>query len=261
MAQLLSELLPTIGDGVAMPAAVGDVNSANPGPEIVAASSAGVVNVFDHAGRSVLGSTAAGDLPLAWAAGLGGEGVPRFGANRNSNDILAASIAFGGPTVGELRGGGTKEIAAPTAGLTRLLDSVAPDLQLPNDDQLSAWDGTTGNHLPGSPHATEDLAFFVSPAIADLDGDGANESIAGNGVYVLHAVDADGNEPVGWPKLTGGWSIGTPAVGDWDGDGRVEVAQQRRDGQLLVWHTPGTSAPAWGQFACDPHRTGACTGD
>ena len=50
VAQLLSELLPTIGDGVAMPAAVGDVNSANPGPEIVAASSAGVVNVFDGAG-------------------------------------------------------------------------------------------------------------------------------------------------------------------------------------------------------------------
>ena len=258
--QLLSELLPTIGDGVAMPAAVGDVNSTHPGPEIVAASSAGVVNVFDAAGHSVLGSTASGDLPLAWAAGLGGEGIARFGAQRNSNDILASTVAFGGPTVGELAGGGAKEVAAPTAGLTRLLDSTAPDLQLPNDDQISAWDGTTGNHLPGSPHATEDLAFFVSPAIADVDGDGNNEVIAGNGVYVLHAVDASGKEPAGWPKLTGGWSIGTPAVGDWDGDGRVEVAQQRRDGQLLVWHTTSTATPAWGQFACDAHRTGACTG-
>ncbi|MEZ5269076.1 MAG: hypothetical protein R2789_11110 [Microthrixaceae bacterium] len=25
--------------------------------------------------------------------------------------------------------------------------------------------------------------------------------------------------PTGWPKLTGGWTIGTPAMGDWDGDG------------------------------------------
>ena len=82
--------------------------------------------------------------------------------------------------------------------------------------------------------------------------------IAGNGLYTLDAVDAQGTEPAGWPKLTGGWSIGTPGVGDWDGDGRLEVAQQRRDGQLLVWRTSGTSAPAWGSYGCDSYNSGAC---
>ena len=82
--------------------------------------------------------------------------------------------------------------------------------------------------------------------------------IAGNGLYTLDAVDAAGDEPPGWPKLTGGWSIGTPGVGDWDGDGKLEVAQQRRDGYLLVWHTQGTAAPAWGSYGCDSFNSGAC---
>ncbi len=82
--------------------------------------------------------------------------------------------------------------------------------------------------------------------------------IAGNGLYMLDAVDAQGAEPSGWPKLTGGWSIGTPGVGDWDGDGHLEVAQQRRDGELLVWHTAGTTPAQWGSYGCDAYNSGAC---
>ncbi len=258
VSQLATSLLPTIGDGVAMPAVVGDVDPANPGPEIVATSSAGTLYVFDAQGHGVYGSTAAGDNPVTWAGGLALQNAGRFGANRNSNDIVASLMGLSGPTLGELQGGGTKEIAANTAGLTRFIDLLANDLQLPNDDQLSAWDGATGNELAGSPHTTTDLALFVAPAIADVDADGHNEVIAGNGLYTLDAVDAAGDEPAGWPKLTGGWSIGTPGVGDWDGDGKLEVAQQRRDGYLLVWHTRGTATPAWGSYGCDSFNSGAC---
>ena len=109
-------------------------------------------------------------------------------------------------------------------GFTRLLDIQASDLQLPNDDELSSWQGSTGNLLPGFPQVTSDMAFFVTPAIADLDGDGTNEVIAGNGLYVLGAHDQQGDRPAGWPKLTGGWLVGTPALGDWDGDGKAELA-------------------------------------
>ena len=62
---------------------------------------------------------------------------------------MASLIGLSGPTLGELQGGGTKEIASNTAGLTRFIDLLANDLQLPNDDQLSAWDGATGNELAG----------------------------------------------------------------------------------------------------------------
>jgi hypothetical protein len=113
--------------------------------------------------------------------------------------------------------------------------------------------------LEGSPQATSDLAFFVTPAVADLDDDGDPESIAGNSTYTISAFDAAGNAPAGWPKLTGGWTLGTPGVGDWDGDGTLEVAQQRRDGVLLVWSTEGVEEPAWGGYGCDEYHAGSCS--
>ncbi len=254
-----TELLPTIGDGVAMPAVVGDVNAAHPGPEIVAASAAGPIYVLDQGGHSVFGATPAGDLPLFWSAGPNLADAGKFGAQRNSNDLVASLAGFSGPALGDLTGDGTPEVVAPTAGLTRLLDLLVPDLQLPNDDQLSGWDGGTRLPLPGSPQATPDLAFFGSPAVADLNGDGAAESIVGNGVYTVSAVAADGAAPPGWPKLTGGWVVGTPGVGDWDGDGTIDVATVRRDGTLLVWHTAGAAAGIqWSQWGCDLYHSGAC---
>ena len=139
--------------------------------------------------------------------------------------------------IGRLDTDSLPDVTAPTAGLTRLIDILGSDLQLPNDDHLMAWNGSSGNALPGFPQTTADLGFFVTPAIADLDGDGHNETIAGNGVYTVSAFDSTGARPRGWPKLTGGWLVGTPGLGDWDGDGRAELAVVSRDGDVFVWRT------------------------
>lgn len=261
LAQVQTELLPTIGDGVAMPATIADVHPGLPGREVIAGSSAGPLYVLDAAGNSAYGSSAAGAIPLLWSAGTGLEEAGLFGANRNSNDLVASLLGFGGPSAGDLTGDGVADVVAPTAGLTRLLDLLVPDQQLPSDDHLSGWDGATRLPLPGSPQAVADLAFFVSPAVADLDGDDDNEAIAGNSTYTLSAFDASGAAPAGWPKLTGGWTLGTPAVGDWDGDGTLEVVQPRRDGVLLVWSTAGTAAAPWSQWGCDPQHSFACAAD
>jgi hypothetical protein len=253
-----TNLLPTIGDGVAMPAVVGEVSTDHAGLEIVAASAAGPLYVFDAAGVSVLGESAEGDLPLAWTAGLPPVLPGPFGADRNSDDLVASLAAFSGASVGDLDGVAGGEITAPTAGMTRLIDLLEVDEQLPSDDQLSMW-GSDGHALPGSPQAVADLAFFVQPSIADLDGDGAAETIAGNSTYTFSAFDSTGAAPDGWPKLTGGWTLGTPGIGDWDGDGTLEVAQQRRDGVLLVWSTSGAAEDVqWAGWGCDSHHSGAC---
>ena len=175
LGQLGLEVLPTIGDGVATQVAAGDVNP-HPGVEIIAATAAGPPYVLDASGHSVYGQVGGRDIPAAWAGGLAGEAASRFGPQRNSNDIVVSVPAFSGFSVGELDGDAAQaEFAAPTLGLTRLLDIQASDLQLPNDDQLTGWEGSTGNALPGFPQVTPDMAFFVTPAIADLDGDGVNE--------------------------------------------------------------------------------------
>jgi hypothetical protein len=258
LAMITTEVLPTIGDGVLMPAAVGDVDPDHPGVEVVAASAVGTLDVLGTDGKGVYGSTATGDVPAVWSAGVGLPRAADFGADRNSQDIAASLVAFSGPALGELSGDAAKEPATPTVGLSRLLDFNLSDRQLPSDDQLTAWDGATRKVLPGFPQTTSDMAFFVTPAIADVDGDGRAEVIAGNGVNTLNAFDADGTSPAGWPKMTGGWTVGTPAVGDWDGDGTVEVAQTRRDGMLLVWHTTSAATPEWGSWSCDAYNSGSC---
>jgi hypothetical protein len=255
------EILPSIGDGVSTQVAAGDVSPA-PGTEIVAVTAAGPPYVLDANGNSVYGEVNGRAIPAAWTAGVALENASRFGAQRNTNDIVVTVPAFTGFAIGILNGDHQPQFAAPTMGLSRLIDIQASDLQLPNDDQLSAWQGSSGNALPGFPQVTSDMAFFVTPAIADLDGDGKNEVIAGNGVYMLSAHNADGTRPAGWPKLTGGWLVGTPSLGDWNGDGTAELAVTRRDGVVLVWHTSAETRTLteWPRFGGNNRNTGVYRG-
>ncbi len=253
------EVLPVIGDGVAAQAAIGDVVPAHPGREIVATSAVGPIYVLGLDGRSALGQVGGKDVPLHWYGGLFANDPTGTGALRNSDDVGVILSAFGGPSVGKLGSRTRMDVAAPVSGLSRLLDTASPELQLPSDDLLAAWDGATGAMRPAYPRETPDLAFFVTPAIADVNGDGRTEVIAGNGVYTLSAVTPNGVVPAGWPKLTGGWLVGTPSLGDWDGDGRLELAVVRRDGVLIVWHTPTAAdrVHQWPRFGRDLANTGA----
>ncbi len=256
---LQTEALPTIGDGVAMPAIAADFVPTKPGIEVAMASATGTLMVFGADGTGAYGATSDGPIPPIWAAGVGGPRATTFGAQRNSQDIAATMVAFAGPSAGDLTGDGLPDYAVPALGLSRMLDINLNDLQIPNDDQVIAYNGTNGSMLPGFPQTTSDMAFFVQSAIGNVGGSAAPEVIAGNGVYTLNAFDASGASPANWPKLTGGWTVGTPAIGDWDGDGKMEVAQLRRDGQVMVWHTDSTTTPQWSSWNCDPANTGSLT--
>jgi hypothetical protein len=252
------EVLPVIGNGVATQAAVGDVIPSHPGPEIVVAAAVGPLYVFGTDGRSALGQRDGKDVPLHWYGGLFANDPTGTGQFRNSDDVGVLLVAFGGPSIGKLGSRAHPDVAAAVSGFSRLLDTTAPDLQLPSDDLLGAWDPTDGTMRPGFPRETPDLAFFVTPAIVDVDDNILPEVVAGNGVYTLSAVTVLGTVPSGWPKLTGGWLVGTPAAGDWDGDGRLEVAVVRRDGVLLAWRTPTPASKLrqWPRFGHDLANTG-----
>ncbi|MFN7145429.1 MAG: hypothetical protein ACK4YP_16770, partial [Myxococcota bacterium] len=70
--------------------------------------------------------------------------------------------------------------------------------------------------------------------------------------------DAEGVEPEGWPKFTGNWILGSPAVGDIDGDGYVEVVVSTREGRVFAWHTKGHADQdiGWASIHHDPQNTG-----
>lgn len=248
IALLLTEVLPLVGSGVNTQAAIGDMDGDGVG-EVVVTSSGGPVYVLDGDGRSTLGRGFGVQLALDWL------GTPR-GARSDSPDGGLMVSAFGGPALGEIGGTPGLDVATTTVGLAQLADQLFAGDQR-GDTQLTAWDGTTRAPLRGFPQRTSDLAFFVTPAIADVSGDGRAEVIAGNGVSLLDAIDADGDDAPGYPKLTGGWLVGTPGLGDIDGDGVAEMAVVRRDGVLMVFRTKGQLSDAsWPRFGHDGRNSG-----
>ena len=56
----------------------------------------------------------------------------------------------------------------------------------------------------------EDWQFVTGPAVAEISGDALPEIIATSGGYFVHAFNAAGVEPAGWPKLTGQWQTADP---------------------------------------------------
>jgi hypothetical protein len=84
--------------------------------------------------------------------------------------------------------------------------------------------------------------------------------VAGTGLYYLRNMNVAGIEGTGWPKFTGGWLFATPAIGDSDGDGQLEVTALTREGFAFSWDTDrpacGTN-DEWWTSRHDEWNTGA----
>ena len=120
---------------------------------------------------------------------------------------------------------------------------LAPNQNLPFAHVVQAWDATSGAGVPAYPRATDDFQLLGQPAVANVGGSGAGrQALYGTGMYQLHAYGMRRlRSPTGWPKFTGGWTQATPAVGDADGDGDLEVSALTREGWSFLWAT-GTPA-------------------
>jgi hypothetical protein len=167
---------------------------------------------------------------------------------------LAANMAFG-----RLTAGGPLRLFGGQVDSRLALAQSSPSTKVEFEHLLAGWDAASGAWLDAWPQPIEGWQIPTAPAIADVDGDGAAEVLAGSSGDVLHAFRADGSEPSGWPKDTAGWLLASPSVGDIDGDGLLEVVAVTRDGWLFAWDTPARATAAgrqWPSFRHDLRNTG-----
>lgn len=183
-----------------------------------------------------------------------------FGKYTPANQPDTMFPALSQPAVGDLDQDGVPDPVMSGASLS-VLGSIESGSGTPQYGQylIAAWSGSTGKMLDGMPTQVEDMQFLTMPSIADINGDDYPEVILGSGVYFIHAVDACGNEPQGWPKFTNGWTTSAAAVGDITGAGALDVITTTREGYLFAWKTKGspTGVIQWESFHHDNQNTGS----
>ncbi len=162
------------------------------------------------------------------------------------------------PSIGDLAGDGTPDVVKGGLTLNGVANLLAVNQNLPFCHVEQAWNPATGAALPGYPRATDDFQLLSQASIARVAGGGPQrQALVGTGLYQLHAYGPTGGEAAGWPKFTGGWTQSTPAVGDADGDGTLDVAAVTREGWSFLWKTSvptcGDSNNEWWTFHHDEH--------
>ena len=109
-----------------------------------------------------------------------------------------------------------------------------------------------------------------NPLVLDVDNDGQYEIVSRAGATLIgkperiFAWELDGSVTRGWPIYTYAspgnvtYSLFTPAVGDFDGDGLLELYMGSSDRQLYSWDLPTVAsdrAVLWGNFLYDKRHS------
>jgi len=227
-------LLPDVGEGINGSPVVAPLRcpSGGGGLKVGVTPDAGPAYILNGDGSSCYGQTAGADntLETDFALSAGKYDSPTY-------------AAVGYPAFGSLDGRHI-DFFAPVAGLLRAVDLIAPEYQ-GGQDFIGGWNPSlpTAQSLIGWPAEVNDLQFLTGPVIGQIAARGGQAVIGGTSSLDLAALRT-GGAPAGpaWPKLTGDWTVATPALGslgtldDRRGAGKV-VVSITRSGVLSVYRT------------------------
>lgn len=133
---------------------------------------------------------------------------------------------------------------------------------------IYAFNGEDGTLVPGFFRQVDEV-IWSSPALGDLNDDGWLEIVVGTGgcyenpacasggrthpvTDALYAWDHNGNLLPGWPVSLSEFAVGSPALGDLDGDGDLEVVVNTDDGYVHAFHANGTYVSGWPALVSTP---------
>jgi subtilisin family serine protease len=215
-----------------------------------------LINVYDHTGAQLPGwprnidpqNTNAHIQVSPAVADLDGDGSPEIVAANDQNQVFVfranGTLWAGWPktlsysigtrvAVDDVNGDGTKEIIITTTGRVAVVN-------------------TSGAYLPGWPVYLNG-AGTTPAAIGDVDGDGQKDIVVATdaGPTNLYVISATGVVKPGWPRainptLPSNYTASSyPALGDLDGDGKLEVVIGSTDGQVYALRYDGSNLAGW----------------
>lgn len=239
---LAADAIPIAGEGTPASPALADVDG-DGADEVAIAAFTGQPDLYSGDGSQF----------------SGGQHFTTMGRGADSDATATSALALGSNgAFGRLADGGPLGFFSGLVDTRFALANQAPAQRIAYEHLVGGWNAESGAYMDAFPVPVEQFQIIAAPAVADVDGDGAAEVIAGTSGLLLHAFREDGSEPDGWPKQTGGWLFAGPAVGDVDGDEKLEVVAVTREGYLWVWDTP-TAADGlveWGSFRHDARNSG-----
>lgn len=127
---------------------------------------------------------------------------------------------------------------------------VPPASSLPASDAAASAPGA--RDVPLMPGWPQTMGFSVpyypvGVVLADVDGDGDLEVIAGSTDNRIRVWEHTGTLLPGWPVVVESQIQSKAAAADLDGDGDLEIIVNVKSGSLKVFHHDGTPAAGWPQ--------------